>query len=255
VKVVVDNLIINYNRLGKGPKVLLIHGWGDNLNGLTELAKGIAKGFEVIAIDLPGFGDSEGPKTAWSLMNYAELVQHFLEKLEINALYGAIGHSHGGAVLVKATGQKILNPKKLILLAAAGIRDKQKGRRLFLMILAKTGNLATIWMPARYREALRKSLYQAAGSDQDVMPGLKETYRLIVKEDLQPDAALIDQSTLLIYSTGDKAAPLEFGKIYNRLIKNSKLEVVDQAGHFIHLDQPEKTYNLIRKFLDAKTTT
>jgi pimeloyl-ACP methyl ester carboxylesterase len=249
VKVVVNNLMINYSLSGQGKTVLLVHGWGDNINGLSGLIKDLSKSYQVIAIDMPGFGDSENPREPWGLSNYAGLLKDFLSKVGIRDLYAAIGHSNGGAVLLRATALPTIQPQKLVLLATAGVRTGHKTKRLMLKTLAKTGNVATIWMPERYRQGLRKSLYGAAGSDELAVPELKETFRRVVREDVQADAKKIKQSTLLIYAADDKAVPLSTGQTYNSLIKGSKLEVITHSGHFVHIDQPEQTLSLIRGFL------
>jgi len=249
VKVVVQNLLINYHESGKGKLVLLLHGWGDNLKGLSQLQNDLSKKYKVVSLDLPGFGETQAPKEAWGLEDYAVFLSDFLKKLNLKQPYGAIGHSNGGAVLVKAVSANYIQPDKLVLIAASGIRDTEKFKRSMLKIIAKTGDVATIWMPERYRQALRKSLYGVAGSDMMVVPELKETFKRTVREDLQEDAKLIKTDTLLIYSKDDRAVPLSVARTYNSVMDNSRLEIVDNAGHFIHLDQPEQTLRLIEGFL------
>jgi pimeloyl-ACP methyl ester carboxylesterase len=120
---------------------------------------------------------------------------------------------------------------------------------VLLKIIAKTGNLATLGMPERYRRALRKSLYGAAGSDILVVPALEETFKKTVRQDVQTDAAAIDLPTLLIFAADDREIPVTDGKQYQNLIKNSRLEIMNQAGHFVHIDQPERVTTLIKEFL------
>jgi pimeloyl-ACP methyl ester carboxylesterase len=249
MQVVVDDLITNCELSGKGKLVLLLHGWGDSLHGLHALQSALAKHYQVLAVDLPGFGSTEAPKTVWNLDDYAGFIAALLKKLELPQPYGVIGHSNGGAVAIRAISLHLLDPKRLVLLAASGIREKQHARRLALKVIAKTGNAATLWMPDRYRQALRKSLYGAAGSDLLVMPQLQETFKKTVRQDVQADAKNIAAPTLLIYAADDEAVPLSSGHRYQQLIANSKLEVMHESGHFVHLDQPEKVLHLIEEFL------
>jgi pimeloyl-ACP methyl ester carboxylesterase len=242
VKVVVNNQLVNYRLNGQGKLIILLHGWGDNISGLKSLDEELAKFYQVLAIDLPGFGESELPKKPWRLNDYAQLVAGVIKKLELEEPFAAIGHSNGGAVLIKAVSQKIIIPSKLILIAASGVRTGQTLKRITLSIFAKTGNLATIWLPERYRMSLRSTLYGMAGSDMLIVPELRETFTLVVQEDLQSVASQISLPTLLIYAENDQAAPISVGKTYNKLINNSKLEIVASSGHFIHLDQPEQSF-------------
>jgi pimeloyl-ACP methyl ester carboxylesterase len=249
MQVVVDDLITNCELSGKGKLVLLLHGWGDSLHGLHSLQAVLAKHYQVLAVDLPGFGSTEAPKTVWDLDDYAQFIADLLKKLELSEPYGLIGHSNGGAVAIRAISLHLLDPKRVVLLAASGIRAKQHARRLALQVIAKTGNAATLWMPNRYRQALRKSLYGAAGSDLLVMPQLQETFKKTVRQDVQADAKSIAAPTLLIYAADDDAVPLSSGRRYEQLITNSKLEIIHESGHFVHLDQPEKVTSLIEEFL------
>jgi len=104
-------------------------------------------------------------------------------------------------------------------------------------------------MPERYRSTLRRSLYAAAGSDLLVVPGMEATFKRTVAQDVQADAASLDTPTLLIFADQDKAVPLADGERYHELIKDSQLEVIKGAGHFLHLEQPEQVQTAIQEFL------
>jgi pimeloyl-ACP methyl ester carboxylesterase len=249
VNIVVDQLLTNYQLTGKGRLVLLLHGWGDSASGLNGLQKALSENYQVLAPDLPGFGNTEPPKEAWDLDNYSHFIYSILQKLGLGQPYAVIGHSNGGALAIRAISLNELKPDKLVLLASAGVRTNSPNKRFILKIIAKTGNVATLWMPERYRQALKKSLYGAAGSDMLVVPVLKDTFKKTVRQDVQADAAAINIPSLLIYAANDNAIPIADGTQYHSLIKNSSLEIVEDAGHFVHLDQPEKITSLIEGFL------
>lgn len=248
MNIIIDGLVTRYEKFGEGPIVLLLHGWGDSSKGLRALSRALARFYTMLLIDLPGFGETEAPKENWHLDNYTSFIRHTLEKLEINNVYGVIGHSNGGSIAIRGIALGDLQPKRLVLLASAGIRPKTSGKRILFTILAKTGNAATIWMPERYRQTLRQSLYVAAGSDMLVVPELEGTFKKTVRQDIQSDAALISIPTLLIFAERDSSIAAHSGQQFNRLIKNSRLEVVPDAGHFVHIDQPEKVTSLIQEF-------
>lgn len=249
MNVVVDGLMTSYQLAGKGKLVLLLHGWGDSAKGVQNLSDELVKNFQVLSLDLPGFGATQAPEVAWDLDDYSEFLKNLLIKLDLKQLYAVVGHSNGGALAIRAVSLKALTPQKLVLLAASGVRTNSKTKRLLLKIVAKTGNLATIWMPERYRQGLRKSLYGAAGSDMLVAPHLEDTFKKTVRQDVQGDAVTIAIPTLLIYAANDDAVPVEDGKQYHDLIKNSQLEIIQGAGHFVHQDEPKKVNGLILEFL------
>ena len=81
MQVVVDSLLTQYVRKGSGKTVLILHGWADSSKGLAALTNELAQKYDVIAIDLPGFGATQLPPQAWGLTDYADFVKHFLEKI------------------------------------------------------------------------------------------------------------------------------------------------------------------------------
>lgn len=248
MNIVVDDLLTHYEVQGSGRPVLLLHGWGDSLAGLAGLAKSLATEYKVISLDLPGFGTTQPSVNVWSLDNYALFVKNFLTKIDVFPS-AVVGHSNGGALAIRAIASGELTPEKLVLLAASGIRTGQSARRLALKVVAKTGNAATVWLSKSTRQKLRKKLYGAVGSDLLVVEHLQETFKQTVRQDVQADAAQLQLPTLLIFADQDKAVPVADGHTYQKLIKDSRLEIIAGASHFVHLDEPLKVSNLIKDFL------
>ncbi len=250
MNIVVDDLMTNYEMLGSGEVVLFLHGWGDNLQTFNSLRNNLAKKYKTIALDLPGFGKTEAPKEVWGLSDYAKFLSSFLVKLDIGKVKVLIGHSNGGAVAIKSVADNILDAEKLVLLSSAGIRDQQKGKRLFLKVIAKTGKVATFWLPLSSKQKLQKKLYGTVGSDMLLVPNLKETFKKTASEDVQSSAREITQPTLLIYGDNDKATPPIYGRIYHELIANSELEIIGSADHFVHTIRPEIVLKLMQDFIN-----
>lgn len=249
MQAVVDNLLTNYQLQGKGKLVLFLHGWGDASTGSAVLQAELAKSFSVLAPDLPGFGNTQAPPHAWSLDDYVSFVTALLKKLDLSQPFAVIGHSNGGSIAIRGMAMGELQPEKLVLMGSAGIRSGRSLRRGMLQILAKVGNVATIGMPERYRKTLRRQLYKSAGSDLLAVEHMQETFKITVRQDVQSEASELTQPTLLIYGADDTATPPAMGKRYNDLINNSQLQIVDGAGHFVHLDKPGETTKLITDFL------
>lgn len=229
--------------------MVLLHGWGDSSRGLAGLQALLAGHFRVLALDLPGFGGTQAPKAVWGLDEYAGFVAAVLLKLGLEQPYALVGHSNGGALAIRAVSLGKLKPQKLVLLASAGIRNRRRGRRLALKAVAKTGNLATLWLPERQRQNLRRNLYGTVGSDILVVPELQETFKRTVRQDVQADAASIKLPSLLINGDKDKAVPLADGRTFHRLIRGSRLEIIPGASHFLQLEQPTEIGHLIEEFL------
>lgn len=91
---------INYEILGQGNDILLLHGWGASIESYRPVINTLSKNFRVIALDFPGFGNSDPLKKAWCLSDFSEMVKQFLQKLNIEKPI-IIGHSHGGRVIIQ----------------------------------------------------------------------------------------------------------------------------------------------------------
>lgn len=249
MQVVVDKLLVQYELMGKGDLVILLHGWGDSSKGNMELQKKIAEKYQVLAFDLPGFGASQAPGKPWDLDNYADFVKHTLTKLKLGQPYAVVGHSNGGALAIRAVSLGKLTPQKLILIAASGVRTNKKLKRIVIGLIAKVGKAVTFWLPSYQRHSLRQKLYKAAGSDMLIVPDLQETFKRTVRQDVQADATKLNIPTLLIYGREDKDVPLKIAYRYNKIIKNSKLKIISDAGHFVHRDKLATVATLIKEFL------
>lgn len=248
MQVVVDSLLTQYERMGKGKAILVLHGWGDSSAGWQAFSKELVDSFEVILVDLPGFGGTQSPKETWGLGDYATFVSAFLKKIRVQP-YAIIGHSNGGSISIRGLANKAFTTDKLVLLDSAGIRTEYVGRKKAVRLVTKTGKLLTRPLPSSVRKKIRKRVYAAVGSDMFVMERLQETFKLVVTDDVQQDAATLKLPTLLIYGEDDLSTPVQYGRMFHHLITGSKLEIIPGAGHFVHLDKPVVVVKQIKEFL------
>jgi pimeloyl-ACP methyl ester carboxylesterase len=248
MQVVVDSLLTQYERVGKGKPVVILHGWADSSAGWHAFSSGLADSFDVISIDLPGFGGTEMPSKPWGLDEYAAFVGAFLKKIRVTP-YALVGHSNGGAIAVRGLATGSLHTERLVLLDSAGIRNMYKGRNGMLRAITKTGKFIAMPLPKSVKKRLRRKVYKTVGSDMLVVERLQETFKRVVTDDIQANAAVLHSRTLLIYGEDDLATPVQYGRLLHNLIGGSTLEVVPEAGHFVHLDKPDVVLQRVRGFL------
>ena len=246
--IIVDNLSIRYYQsadfAGSGALAFL-HGWG--LQALS-FSKTLEKCQNVIAFDLPGFGESQMPEIAWSIVDYASFLQRFFEKLHIEHPI-LVGHSFGGNIAIKYCAE-YGDVQKLILIGSAGIRRKTLKKLLYL-ILAKVLKVVS-FLPGltQLRERVRKSFYTAIGSEDYIQAGaLTEIYRKNIGEDLQKDMGKIKIPTILIWGENDDAVPAADGRLTESLIKGSRMFVIPGAGHYVFLDKEKEFEEIFLKAL------
>ncbi len=248
MQVVVDSLLTHYETEGKGPLVVLLHGWGDSAAGMTGLRVALARNFTVVAVDLPGFGATEAPSGVWGLDDYAKFVGSFLTKIKAGKVRALVAHSNGGAIAIRGLARGWLAADKLVLMASAGIRGVYKGRIKALRYITKAGKLLTSPLPKRAKAVLRQKVYKTVGSDMLVAEHLQETFKKVVTDDVRADAATLAVPTLLLYGQQDDATPVWYGRAYHELITGSTLEIFADAGHFVHIDEPQKVLQAIEDF-------
>lgn len=248
MQIVIKGLLTSYTAVGKGKTVLCLHGWGDSLKTFQQLAAALKDTYSVVCVDLPGFGQTQMPETPWGLNEYADFVASFTEKTG-GVPYAIIGHSNGGAIAIRGLANKKLHTQKLILLSSAGIRSTYNGRKKALRVLAKAGKAATYALPKQTRERLRKKAYKVIGSDMFVAEHMQETFKKVVTDDIQQDARLLRVPALLIYGDQDDQTPSSYGEILQDSIAGSRLEIIAQAGHFAHHEQPNQVNHLVQEFL------
>lgn len=247
MKIIINNLALDYDDQGSGPVLVLLHGWQDRRQTFDALIPYVS-GYRIIRLDLPGFGGSEHPPTAWRVDDYVECVAAFIGRLGLDVA-GLVGHSMGGRIAISGLASGRLRASKLILIGAAGLSTSRTLRTRTYNMIAKIGKFITLIPPlSLYRRQWRERLYARAGSDYLGAGPLRGTYLNIINEDLAAAARSVTTPTLLIWGDHDQATPLAQGRRLQNLIVDSRLEVLP-GGHFIHQDQPVRVARLMTDFV------
>jgi pimeloyl-ACP methyl ester carboxylesterase len=246
-QIVLNNLLVSYSNVGVGEKtIIFLHGWRSNKEVWGKIVTSDRlKVTSCYAIDLPGFGKSEIPLNAMTVGDYSEVVRELIKKLDLKNVI-IIGHSFGGRVGIKLASKYPEMVNKLLLVDAAGfaLDDKKKNR---LRILAK---LVKPFFRPQFMQGLRKKIYQTIGAEDYIAtPQLQKTFVNITSEDLTQDMQKISCPTLILTGENDLDTPVEFGKRMNAKIRNSKFEILKNAGHFSFLDQRDEFIKIIHDFI------
>lgn len=251
MQVVVESLDTHYERLGddKHKKILILHGWNDSLKGWQAMQATLAKTYDVLAVDLPGFGRTDMPPGVWGIDNYTGFVAAFLKKVKFKP-FTIIGHNSGGAIAVRGLAQGKLKAERLLLLGSSGIRSEWRGRQNVWQFVTKTGKIVTAPLPKKVKKYLRHKAHMTIGSGNLVETRMQDTFKNIVTDDIQSDAAQLKLPTLIIYGEDDLSTPPAYGRILHNLIGGSRLEILPETGHFPHLDRPETILAMTEGFIE-----
>lgn len=251
MKVIVDEQLVNYQAEGSGKTLLLLHGWGTNLQTFDALAQHLMQKYRVVRLDLPGFGGSPKPGNDWSVGDYAKFISKFLRKIEVNNVYTIMAHSFGGRVTIKAVSKGYIHPDKIILMGSAGIKPAVSTRQSLYKLAAKMGKQVTRLPGLRRIQAkLRRRLYASAGAADYLDSGdMKQIFLRTIAEDLQSDAAQINAPTLLLWGQEDTETPVLDAEKFHKIIKHSQLIIIPSAGHFVYSDASDQVNHTLDEFL------
>lgn len=133
----VNGININYEQKGNGELVVLLHGWGSNIKLFANLIELMSKKYTVVAMDMPGFGGSQEPPSAWCVDDYVQFVVDFLKDYSQFKSVTFLGHSFGGRVIIKLNSRTDLPFKisKVILVDSAGILPPKSNKKSFPYLL------------------------------------------------------------------------------------------------------------------------
>jgi len=225
--------------------LIILHGWQSSKEKWQKVKEQIEKeNIEVIVPDLPGFKTEL--TEVWNLDDYLDWFYDFSLSKE---KFFLLGHSFGGRLAIKFALRHPGKLNGLILVSAAGIKHKKTSFELFLSKIAKVGNefhffpFFSFFRKIFYRFIVRKTDYLKTEGV------LKETFKKIVAEDLTPFLPQVQIPTLIIWGKNDKITPLEDAYLLKEKIKNSELEVLENAGHSPYLEVPEELAKIIIQFL------
>lgn len=244
---------ININHIveGKGKDVLILHGWGANINTIIPIVNSLKDKFKVHALDLPGFGESQEPKEAIDSFQYAEIVKSYLDIMEIKKVI-LIGHSFGGKLSIILGSKYHDLVEKIILVNSAGLIPK-RGLKYYIKVYSfKT--LKYIYKTFLFwlgdKEKMERFYKKFGSTDYRDSSGIMRNILVkVVNENLEPILDKIKAPTLLIWGNEDTATPLYMGKIMESKIKDAGLVVLEGTEHYSYLDDIRRFTVIVRNFL------
>jgi len=233
----IKNIDINYVQYGKGDDVVLLHGWGQNLQMMDPLGKNIL-GKRITILDLPGFGCSENPDFAYTIDDYTSLLHEFLKELEIkNPIL--IGHSFGGRISISYASKYPV--RKLVLFGSPFI--KREADTLKVKILKKLKKIKILNHLAEYMKG-----HMGSSDYRNAKGVMREVLVNVVNSDLTECAKKITAPTLLIWGNNDEAVPVAEAKELEKLILDSALIVLN-GTHYCYLENLNHIKVILENFI------
>lgn len=173
----------------------------------------------------------------YSLDDYVCDLREYLYKNSIVKPH-VIAHSFGGRIVLKSTSYDLFD--KIVLTGSAGLKPR--------FSVKKTAKKATFNILKRFIPKEKLSAFYSKDY-LNLSPIMKESFKLIIGENLDYILPQIDNPTLIINGKNDRETPPYTAKRFAKNIKNSKLIFLEDAGHFCFIDRGSKFNWEVREFL------
>lgn len=257
MNITIDNIKTNYIVEGEGETILMLHGWGSNILPFNPLIKHLSPYYKVYALDMPGFGQSEEPQTAWGVDEFVNFIIKFTQEMKIEKAI-LVGHSFGGECIIKLANIESLpfQINKIILMGSAGIRRPKTLKQKIKIRTYKLGKWFLKLKPIQllYPDALENFQSKSGSADyRAASPLMRQSFVKVVNEVLEERYFTnVKPSTLLIWGENDTATPIKDGQYMENTMRDAGLVTVKNAGHYVFLDQTFTVHKVIDSFLNIK---
>ena len=241
---------------GEGPPLLLLHGFGGDINIWVFNQEALAADRTVYALELPGHGGSTKDVGEGDLASLVDVVAGFMDEMGIEKAH-IFGHSMGGAV---AGSFAIKHPERvqsLALIASAGLGEEINGDYIEGFIAANRRKEMRDALKLLFAdpELVNRQLVN------DVMKfkrldGVDEALRKIAdklfpggKQADVPDISGVEVPMLVVWGAEDKIVPVAHAQ---NVPESVRVEILDATGHMPQMEAAGQTNRVIGEFLDSQ---
>lgn len=264
---------LSYVDSGEGPVVLFIHGMLGSQHHWAHLVDRMDDTQRVLLPDLFGHGASAKPMGDYSLSSHAATLRDLLDQLEIETVT-LVGHSLGGGIAMQFFYLFPERVERLVLVASGGL-----GREVTPLLRSATlpgaepvlGVVASSWVTSRLQDlgrAASKVGWKAADAEDSVAwrsftsLGDRESRRAFLAttksvidlggQTVSAHGHLLDVDpppTLAVWGSKDRIIPAWHALKAQESMPELRVELFEGAGHFPHLDDPDRFADLLREFI------
>lgn len=258
---------VNYVRMGEAaaPPVVLIHGLAGRWQNWLENVQALAADFDVIALDLPGFGASDEPAEPISIPGYARTVTALMDTLGIDRAH-FVGNSMGGQTAARAAIDFPERVDSLVLVSAAGhstsktpefvgggagvlgktLSRLMKHREFFARRpgLRRLALLGVAAHPERFRAEMA---WELTGLGENA--GFAAAANALIRHDFRDELDRITAPTLVIWGELDRLVGVGDAHRFARSIPGARKLILRETGHVAMIERPDWFNATVREFL------
>ena len=258
---------VRYVRAGRGPAVLLVHGFGSSIYTWKDVIPGLAADHDVIALDLPGFGLSDQPPD----LTADDLPRSLIGLLDLLGVPRAalVGNSLGGAAVALAAASRPDRASALVLIDSAGFNMDPQRRPTFVRVAMSPAGAMLARLPGKrllvqlalrdvFRDVRLVSDERVAEYLQGALrPGGFAAVRSLGASlegrygAVQQALASVSAPTLVVWGREDSWIPIADSERFAAAIAGARTEIVEDCGHMPQEERPRELVVILRRFLEA----
>lgn len=252
---------LNYRELGSGPIVILIHGFPMNQQVWTDFAEKLSESFQVVTLDLPGFGKSPSLPANFTLEDVAAEIAGFIGKRNYTAPV-VVGHSLGGYVSLALAEQAPELIKGLCLFHSTALADseeKKQSRNKVADFIEKQGVHAftSNFIGPLYVDPQHSSVTRvkeiAVQSKKETVIGYTRAMR--DRRDRQHVLASFHAPILLLAGKKDPGIPPETIETQASLSEKAEAVILPEVAHMGMFESPATCLKKISEFIQKCEVT
>ena len=236
----------------KKQTILLMHG-----SGLSHIVWSlheqfyVSQGFNVLAVDLPGHGNSDGPALK-SIQEISDWVKLLMESVKIKKII-IVGHSQGSLVGIDFASRYPNLVSSLVLVAGSYKLPVNQD----LIDLAEAGDDKAILLMMKWGYEGSRA-FIGGNPVKKIINSTREIREILAVDlnacnnykDGKDSLEKINCPTLCIFGDLDKMVPLEVGNKMSAMIKNSEKKIINNCGHMIIFEKAFEMRKLVKEFLN-----
>lgn len=261
--VTLDGAKVAYEERGRGEPVICVHGWNSSRKQWLLNLKALAPRFRAIAVDLPGFGESEELACPYTLDGMASFLKAFAGALRLPSFH-LLGHSMGGCICVRYSALHPGKVGRLILVstptrtASMGLGAVLPGAAFFISRTYRLRSESVLkWM---FYRGLYKPEYQdldfvrqnARANALATRRALSESVRMLRKMDLADELRGIGQPTLIVFGDADKSVNPREALRQRECLPTPYMTILTACAHCPPYERPELFNTVVLDFLQAE---
>ena len=253
----VGGLRVRYADRGFGDSVvLLLHGFGGDLDNWMFNLDSLAEKHRLLALDLPGHGQSVKTNVDPSLSGMATFVRKFLDVLSVSSVH-VVGHSMGGAIAMQLASDSPETVKSLGLICSAGLGPDINSDYLRGFVEAQSQQELKLVLQQLFADESLVNLqlvndllnYKRMDGVEATLNALSETLISAGEQTFLTDNIVASGiPVLVIWGKQDRIIPVSHAQNFSAAGGSCvEVEIFDSAGHMV---QMEKAYEVNRSLLN-----